>query len=381
MVVGRFVGKAALAAVGSTAVIVNLTVGIFTGLASGAVVSIAQHYGARRWQEVHHSVHTAMMVAILSGCLFMTVGFLLTPWILSAMHTTPEAMSGAVLYLRIYFLGMIPNVIYNMGTGILRAVGDSRRPLYFLIAASLCNIVLDLVLVLGFHLGVARGRHRYHLFSAAVCGPGASLFDPCSWRSLPAVLRELSLRRQPFLDEMRIGLPTALQSVMYNISNIVIQASINGFGTDAVAAWTAYGKVDVIFWMTLSAMGQAVTTFAGQNYGAGKYDRLKKSVWTAMGMTAGFAVTLSLIMYLLAKPILAFFTPDSSVLEVGVPTVVDGATLAADILAEAGRGELEPEALAGTGASLMVTPRVSTAGWPIVEGDRIRHQFGNQSCS
>ena len=319
VVVGRFVGKAALAAVGSTAVIVNLTVGIFTGLASGAVVSIAQHYGARRWQEVHHSVHTAMMVAILAGCLFMTVGFLLTPWILSAMHTTPEAMSGAVLYLRIYFLGMIPNVIYNMGTGILRAVGDSRRPLYFLIAASLCNIVLDLVLVLGFHLGVAG------VAIATICSQllSAALVLLCLTRAHGApfqlFLRELSLRRQPFLDEMRIGLPTALQSVMYNISNIVIQASINGFGTDAVAAWTAYGKVDVIFWMTLSAMGQAVTTFAGQNYGAGKYDRLKKSVWTAMGMTAGFAVTLSLIMYLLARPILAFFTPDSSVLEVGVP--------------------------------------------------------------
>ena len=154
VVVGRFVGKTALAAVGSTGVIVNLTVGLFTGLAAGAVVVIAQRYGARMGDEVHKSVHTAMLLSILMGAFFMVVGFLITPWALRALNTTEDALPGAILYLRVYFLGMIPNLVYNMGTAVLRAVGDSRRPLYFLMAASLCNIVLDLLLVVGFHLGV-----------------------------------------------------------------------------------------------------------------------------------------------------------------------------------------------------------------------------------
>ena len=321
VVVGRFVGKTALAAVGSTGVVVNLTVGVFTGLASGAVVIIAQHYGARRGPEVFRSVHTAMLLSLLLGAFFMAAGFLLTPWSLRAMGTTEEALPGAILYQRIYVLGMIPNVVYNMGTGVLRAVGDARRPLYFLIAASLCNIVLDLVLVVGFGLavlGVALATVLSQLLSAVLVVLSLMRSQGQAYQLFP---RQLRLYGAPLKDAMRVGVPAALQSVMYSASNIVIQAAINSFGTDAVAAWTAYGKMDVIFWMSINAMALAITTFAGQNYGAGQYDRLKKGVRVSVGMSAGFTVLLSTAMTVFARPILSIFSPDPDVLEIGVAMV------------------------------------------------------------
>ena len=321
VVVGRFVGKTALAAVGSTGTVVNLTVGIFTGLASGAVVTIAQHYGARRGEEVSRGVHTAMLLSVIIGAVFMVCGVLLTPWVLSAMGTTAEAMPGAVLYMRVYFLGMIPNVIYNMGTGVLRAVGDSRRPLYFLIAASGCNIVLDLVLVLGFRLGVAGvaiATVASQVLSAVLVVISLMRSHGQSYQLFP---RMLSIQAQPLRATLQVGTPAALQSVMYNLSNIVIQAAINTFGTDTVAAWTAYGKMDVIFWMSINAMGLALTTFAGQNYGAGKYNRLRQGVKVSAWMSAGFTVVLSAAMAVFARPILSIFTPDAQVLDIGVEMV------------------------------------------------------------
>lgn len=322
VVVGRFVGKAALAAVGCTGTVVNLTVGIFTGISSGAVVVIAQQFGARQPERVHKGVHTAMLLSVLLGGVFMVSGFLAAPWILRTMGTTTETLTDAQLYLRIYFLGMVPNVVYNMGTGVFRAIGDSKRPLYFLMAASLCNIVLDLILVLGFQLGVlgvAIATVFSQLLSAVLVVLALMRADGQPYQLLP---RQMCLESQSMKAILRLGVPAALQSVMYNISNIIIQAAINSFGTSTVAAWTAYGKVDVIFWMSISSMGLAITTFAGQNFGAGKLDRLKKGVRMSIWMSMGFAIVLSAVMTAFARPILSIFTQDGDVLSIGVAMVV-----------------------------------------------------------
>lgn len=321
VVVGRFVGKTALAAVGCTGTVVNLTVGIFNGIASGAVVVIAQQYGARRQERVNKSVHTAMLLGVLLGALFMVIGFWTAPWILRAMGTTADTLAEAELYLKVYFLGMVPNVVYNMGTGVLRAIGDSRRPLYFLMAASICNIVLDLVLVLVFGmgvLGVAVATVVSQILSAVLVASSLMRAKGQSYQLFP---RQMCIEQQSFKAIMRLGVPAALQSVMYSVSNIVIQASINDFGTDAMAAWTAYGKMDVIFWMTVSSMGLAITTFSGQNFGAGKIDRLKQGVRVSVWMSMGMSVVLSVILTVFARPIMSIFTPDGDVLKIGTEMV------------------------------------------------------------
>lgn len=321
VVVGRFVGKAALAAVGCTGTVVSLTVGIFNGIASGAVVVIAQQYGARRRERVQHSVQTAMLLGVIMGVLFMVLGYATAPWILQAMGTPADTLADAELYLRVYCLGMIPNVVYNMGTGVLRAIGDSRRPLYFLVTASLCNIVLDLVFVLAFDmgvLGVAVATIISQFLSAVLV---VRSLMRAKGESYQLLLRQIRMEKQSMKAILRMGVPAALQSVMYSVSNIVIQAAINDFGTDTVAAWTAYGKMDVIFWMTVSSMGLAITTFSGQNFGAGKIDRLKRGVWVSVWMSMGMAAVLSVLLFIFAYPLMSVFTPDGEVLRIGVDMV------------------------------------------------------------
>lgn len=321
VVVGRFVGKAALAAVGCTGTVISLTVGIFTGIASGAVVVIAQQFGARRGDRVRQSVHTAMLFAVVMGTFFMVAGILSASWILRVIGTTADTMADAELYLKVYCLGMIPNVVYNMGTGVLRAIGDSRRPLYFLMAASLCNIVLDLVFVLAFDmgvLGVAVATILSQLLSAVLVVLSLMRAGGEPYQLRP---RQLRMERQSLKAILRMGIPAALQSVMYSVSNLVIQAAINDFGTDTMAAWTAYGKMDVVFWMTVSSMGLAVTTFAGQNFGAGKTDRLRQGVRAAVWISMGIAAAMSVLLFTFARPVMSIFTPDSDVLSIGVTMV------------------------------------------------------------
>lgn len=321
VIVGRFVGKEALSAVGGgTGTVINLLVGFFVGLSGGASVVISQYYGARKAELVEYAVHTAIAFCILGGFVLMVGGILTAPAILTAMDTPADVLDPSILYIRIYYVGTIGNLIYNVGAGILRAVGDSRRPLYFLIASCFANILLDLLLIVCFDLSVA----------------GAAIATICS-QALSAVLVILVLVRVKDMHRLdlhkiridrkmlhrivQIGFPAGLQSVMYSLSNIIIQAAINGLGTDTVAAWTVYGKMDALFWMTISSFGIAITTFAGQNYGAGKMERVRKGISTCLAMCFASTIVISILLNIGGYFLYSLFTSDPEVLRIGMQIV------------------------------------------------------------
>lgn len=318
MIVGNFVGKEALAAVGgTTSVLINFFVNLFVGISSGATVVIAQAYGARRFDDVKKAVHTSMALVLWVGAAIMLLGLGLSHWALSAMGTPADIMDYAQLYLRIYFVGTIPSFAYNIGSGILRAMGDTRRPLYFLIIACLTNIVLDLLFVVVLGWGVA-GVGIATVISQVV----AATLILAALRKEGAVY-ELDLKQVRFTsrllrDIVKIGLPAGIQSDMYSISNILIQASVNSFGTNTIAAWTAQGKVDSFFWMVLGAYGVSITTFVGQNFGAQQYHRVRKSIWVCMGMAALTTILFSVLFYFAASPLIGLFSTDQAVLAEGV---------------------------------------------------------------
>ena len=317
IIVGNFVGtNTALAAVGgATGQLVNLFVGFFIGLSSGCGVIISQYYGAKDHRAVSKSVHTALAFSLLSGVVIMVLGLALTNVSLRAMSLPEEIMPEASAYLRIFFLGMIPNLFYNMGAAVLRAIGDSKRPLYFLILSCLCNIVLDLIFVAYLRLGVSGAALATILsqLASAVMVLFVLLRTKSDVRLIPSQLRLETF----WLKKMiYVGLPAGLQSTMYTVSNIIVQATINSFGTNTIAAVTAYGKMDVIFWMVINAFGIAITTFVGQNYGAGKTERAFRGFRAALLLAAIGTLLLSGIIWLFGMNFLRFFTKDPDVLAI-----------------------------------------------------------------
>lgn len=313
MVVGRFVGKQALAAVGgSTSTLINLLVGFFVGLSSGATVVISQFYGARKADKVHWAVHTSIAFSVIGGIIFMIVGLVGSPWALEAMKTPEDVMGHAVVYIRIYFLGIIVNLVYNMGAGILRAVGDSRRPLYFLIASCFTNIILDVLLVAVLRMGVAGAALATitsQLLSAILVVRALMKTDDMyklEWKKVRIDQRMLQ-------RIVRIGIPAGMQSVMYNISNVIIQAGVNTLGTDNVTAWATYGKVDGLYWMMINALGISATTFVGQNFGAGHLDRVRKGAGACMVIGVVLTASVGAVLYNGGHLLVELFTTDRQV--------------------------------------------------------------------
>lgn len=318
IVVGRFVGKEALSAVGgTTGTLINLLVGFFIGISSGATVAISQYYGGKNEEEVSKAVHTAIALAIAGGAVIMVIGLIGAPAALRLIDTPEEIMPYSLTYIRIYFAGMIANLIYNMGSGILRAAGDSKKPLYFLIVSCFINIALDLLFVTIFHwdvMGVAMATVISQICSAILVCITLIRTKECYRLDI----RRIRFHKQMLNKIVRIGLPAGFQSLMYSASNVVIQSSVNSFGTDTVAAWTAYGKIDGLFWMIMSSFGISITTFVGQNYGAGKEERVKKGIRVCMIMAMATAIVLSILLYFCGSYIYVLFTRDELVIQKGM---------------------------------------------------------------
>ncbi len=302
---------------GSTSVLINLLVGFFVGLSSGATVVISQFYGASKADKVHWAVHTSIAFSVIGGIVMMVVGIGGSYWALKAMKTPEDVMGPSLAYLRIYFLGMTANLIYNMGAGILRAVGDSKGPLYFLIASCFTNIALDVLLVAVLRIGVA-GAALATIASQFL----SALLVVNALRKAGDIYklqwREVRVDRRMLGRIVRIGIPAGMQSVMYNLSNIIIQAGVNTLGTDNVTAWATYGKVDGLFWMMINALGIAVTAFVGQNFGAGRTDRVRKGAGACMIIGTVMTVAAGAALYHWGQYLVYMFTTDAQVQDISI---------------------------------------------------------------
>lgn len=317
IIVGNYVGKEALAAVGgTTSTLLNLIVNFIIGLTSGVTVLVAQSYGSHDFDRVKQCVKTGMAAAVFLGAIMMIFGIISSPYLLKIMGVPNEILVYSLTYMRVYFLGLIPSLIYNTGTSVLRAIGDSKRPLYFLIVACITNIILDVVFVSIFNLevlGVAIATVISQIVSAALTLIILYRADDCYQYSL----KDFGFDFKLFKETITIGLPAGISSVLYSVSNLFIQANVNSFGTNTIAAYTAIGKIDALYWNFDSAFGISTMTLVGQNYGAKNYKRVKGSIKSSFVLEGIGSALIMIICYFGCRPLLSLFTKDGEVIAIG----------------------------------------------------------------
>lgn len=318
VIVGTFVGKEALAAVGgTTGTSISLIVNFIWGLTSGISVIVAQYYGRRDYDGVKIAVKTGMFLGFVLGLVMTIIGIWLTPALLSLLNVPIEIYDLSIIYMRIYLAGLIPLMIYNVGAAILRATGDSKRPLYFLILSAIINTVLDYIFVRYFNMSVAGAAVATIIAEVVCCILMLILLkhtNDCYQYEIKDFGYDFDLLKKTIV----IGLPSGIQSVVYSVSNLYIQASVNAFGTNTVAAYTAFGKIDGFYWNYDSAFGVACMTVAGQNYGAKKIDRVKDTVKYGLILEIIGTALISFICYVAATPLIGLFTKDQEVIVIGI---------------------------------------------------------------
>lgn len=316
IVVGNFIGDNALAAVNSSGAIVQLLISFFMGLSMGGGVTISNYFGARNREGVHKAVHTTFALSVLSGVLATIIGVVFTPAILKLVNVDPEVMADSVLYLRIYFMGILGLIVYNMCSGMLRAVGDSRHPLYFLIVSSVINVVLDILFVAVFNLGIAGVAY------ATLIAQFASAILSIRQLMRADQMYKLELKKVRFHMDIlkriiKIGLPSALQNAIVSFSNVVVQANINSFGKEAMAGAGSYMKVDGFALMPVMSFSMALTTFVGQNIGAKEFERVKKGTKIGVLMSCTTILIISMILLVFAPQVMSIFSSNPNVIAVG----------------------------------------------------------------
>lgn len=316
IIVGNYVGSNALAAVGAGASLIYLLIAFSLGASVGAGVIVSQYLGAKEKEGIHKAVHTAMTISIILGLILTAGGILFSRKLLVMMNTPAEILDDAACYLRIYSCGLIFNVVYNMAAGILNAAGNSRRSLMYLAAAAVVNIFMDLLLIAGLKIGVA-GAAIATNFSQAISCILALWFlfrVPADYR---ISLKNLRIHKAMALRIIQIGLPTGIQNMVISFSNILIQASINQYGATAVAGFSAYLKIDGFNILPVLSFSMAITTFIGQNYGAGKYDRMKKGMWVTLLMGIVYTVLTGILLLTFSGQIMRLFSEDVGVIAYG----------------------------------------------------------------
>ena len=317
-VVGNYVGKEAFSAVGTVSPIINMLIGTFLGLSIGAGVVISQYYGAKQEQKVSETVHTALVMTAILGVLFTFIGVLMTPPMLRLMKTPAEVFPEAQRYLTIYFSGIFGLLLYNMGAGILRAVGDSQRPFYFLVLSTTLNIGLDLLFVIVFHMGVA-GVAYATIIAQGLSAVLVLLLLMRAKNCVRVSLRALKLHMDPLKKIVKVGVPAALQRAVTSFSNVFVQSYINYFGADVMGGWTAYTKVDAFLFLPMQSVSSGATTFVGQNLGVNDVARAKKGIRVAMIIAMACNLIIMVPVIVFAPALVRFFN--------GTPEVITYGTL------------------------------------------------------
>lgn len=318
IIVGKYLGKAALGAVGgATGTAISLILDFILGLSSGVTILVAQFYGRRDNISVEKTVKTGFYMAFVFGMVMTVLGILITPGLLNLLNVPYDMYDLSCIYMQVYLAGLIPTLVYNIGASILRAIGDSRTPLIYLVASSIINIILDFVFIKYIKLGVfgaALATSLSQVISAILVLKHFAGITDCYHYSL----KYFGYDPDILIKTITLGLPAAIQSVVYSVTNLYIQATVNGFGTTTVAAYAAYNKVDGFFWRFSNAFGISISTIVGQNYGADKKDRVIKTVYTSAIMYVVLCLPIILTCYRFAEPFICLFTNDAGVIKIGV---------------------------------------------------------------
>ena len=315
-VVGNYVSNEAFSAVGTVGPIINMLIGFFLGLSSGAGVVISQYYGAKKHDKVQDTVHTAILMTIILAVIFTFLGIGMAPFMIRFMKTPESVIPESTAYLTIYFSGVIGLMLYNIGSGILRAVGDSQRPFYFLVVSAVLNTVLDLVFVLAFDMGVegvALATVLAQCTSAVLVMITLMRSDSCihlSWK-------KLKIHWDMMKKIIRVGIPAAIQMAITSFSNVFVQSYINFFGADCMSGWTAYGKIDQLLFLPMQSLALASTTFVGQNLGQNQVERAKKGIAISFGLSVISTIIVMIPVLIFSGSLVAFFNDKPEVIEYG----------------------------------------------------------------